>query len=136
MNPIIKNILAVILGWIGGSVVNMALVQIGHALLPIVGLDPNDYEALAEIMPTLSYEYFIFPFLAHAIGTLVGAAIAYKIAASHKMKFAWGIGGLFLLGGISVNLMIPGPTWFTILDIGLAYLPMAWIGAKLVSKNQ
>jgi hypothetical protein len=134
MNPIIKNILAIIVGWLGGSIINMGLIQIGHKLIPIEGIDPNDMNALAEVMPTLGSENFIFPFLAHALGTLVGAAIAYMIAANHKMKFALGIGVLFLLGGIAVNYMLPGPTWFAALDIIVAYIPMAWLGGKIGSK--
>ena len=134
MNPIIKNILAVIAGWLGGSAVNMGLIQIGHTLFPIMGIDPNDMEALADVMPTLGFEYFIFPFLAHALGTLVGAAIAWWIAANHKMKFSLGIGGLFLLGGIMVTYMLPGPTWFAAADIILAYIPMAWFGGKIAEK--
>ncbi|MBL1214334.1 MAG: hypothetical protein HND52_13330 [Ignavibacteriae bacterium] len=134
MNPIIKNILAVIAGWLGGSAINMGLIQIGNMLFPIEGIDTNDMEALANIMPTLSFEYFIFPFLAHALGALVGAAIAGWIAASHKMKFSLGVGGLFLLGGIMVNYMLPGPTWFAVVDIVFAYIPMAWIGGKIAEK--
>ena len=134
MNPIIKNILAVIAGWLGGSAVNMGLIQIGHTLFPIMSIDPNDMEALADVMPTLGFEYFIFPFLAHALGTLVGAAIAWWIAANHKMKFSLGIGGLFLLGGIMVTYMLPGPTWFAAADIILAYIPMAWFGGKIAEK--
>jgi len=133
MNPIIKNILAVIIGWLVGSAVNMGLIQIGHTLIPIEGVDTNDMEALAAVMPTLGFEYFIFPFLAHALGTLVGAVIAGWIAASHKMKFSLGIGGLFLIGGIMVNFMLPGPTWFAVIDIVLAYIPMAWIGGKIAN---
>lgn len=134
MKPIIKNILAVIAGWLGGSAINMGLIQIGHKLFPIEGIDTSDMDALAEVMPTLGFEYFIFPFLAHALGALVGAAIAYFIAANHKMKFSLGIGGLFLLGGIMVNYMLPGPTWFTVVDIIFAYIPMAWIGGKIAEK--
>lgn len=100
-------------------------------LIPIEGVDTNDMDALAAVMPTLSFEFFIFPFLAHALGTLVGALIAGSIAANNKMKFSLIIGGLFLLGGIMVNFMLPGPTWFAFADIALAYLPMAWIGGKL-----
>jgi hypothetical protein len=133
MNPILRNILAVIVGWFGGSVVNMALIQTGHSILPIEGLDPNDIDSLAAIMPTLSAEYFVFPFLAHAFGTLVGAAMAGLIAANNRMKFALGVGGLFLIGGIIVNYMIPGPIWFAIADIGLAYIPMAWLGGKIAT---
>lgn len=134
MNPIFRNILAVVFGWFGGSVVNMGLVKIGQTLLPIKGIDPTDMKALAEVMPTLDFEYFIFPFLAHALGTLVGAAIAGVIAMKHKMKFALGIGFLFLLGGIAVNYMLPGPTWFAVTDILIAYIPMAWIGGKIAEK--
>ena len=139
MNPIIKNVLAVIFGWLVGSVVNMGLIKFGHKLFPIAGIDPNDMNAIAEVMPTLEYKYFIFPFLAHALGTLSGATIAGLMAASHKMKLSLGIGGLFLLGGIIVNYMIPGSTWFAVTDIVIAYLPMAWLGGKLagnISRNK
>jgi hypothetical protein len=131
MNPIIKNILAVITGWLGGSVINMGLIKIGHMLIPIEGINPSDMDALAAVMPTLEFEYFIFPFLAHALGTLAGAGIAGLIAVNHKMKFSLGIGGLFLLGGIMVNYMLPGPTWFALLDIAIAYIPMAWFGGRI-----
>ena len=112
----------------------MGLVQTGHKLFPIMGIDPNDMSALAAIMPTLDFKYFIFPFLAHAFGTLTGALIAGLIAVSHKMIFSLSIGVLFLIGGIVVNYMLPGPTWFAVTDIILAYLPMAWLGGKIALK--
>ena len=97
MKPLIKNVLAIIAGWLSGSVINMVLIQVGHYLIPIEGVDPNDMEALMAVMPTLDAEYFIFPFLAHALGTLIGVTIAGLIAATHKMKISLCIGGLFLL---------------------------------------
>lgn len=133
MNPTIKNIIAVIVGWFAGSVVNMGLIQVGHMVLPIVGIDAKDMDELAAAMPTLEFKYFIFPFLAHALGTLVGATVAGLLATKHKMKFAFGIGVLFLLGGIMVNYMLPGPIGFTITDIVIAYLPMAWIGGTIAT---
>ena len=134
MNSVIRNILAVVLGMFGGSAINMALVKIGHNLFPIEGVDLNDMDALIEVMPTLGNEHFIFPFLAHAIGTMAGAIIAGLIAANHKMKFALAVGILFFLLGIVANYMLPGPTWFSIVDIALAYIPMAWIGGEIVLK--
>ena len=89
-----------------------------------------------SLMPTLEFEFFIFPFLAHALGTLVGATTAGFIAVNHKMKFSLGIGVLFLIGGITVNYMLPGPIWFAIVDIVLAYIPMAWIGGKIVARKK
>jgi hypothetical protein len=135
MNPILKNVLAVIVGWLGGSVINMSLVELGHKVFPIEGADLNDIEELIAIMATLDARYFIFPFLAHALGTLVGALIAGRIAATHKMKFSIAIGGLFLLGGIFMaSLMSFDPIWFSAADILIAYIPMAWIGGKLAEK--
>lgn len=131
MKPLFRNIIAVIAGWLIGSAVNMGFITLGHSIYPIEGLDPNDMEAFAQVMPTLEPKYFIFPFIAHALGTLVGAIIAALIAANHKMKFALAIGVLFLLGGIAVNIMLPGPLWFTVLDIVVAYIPMAFIGGKI-----
>ena len=58
------------------------------------------------------------------------------IAASPTMKIALTIGVLFLLGGIMVNYMLPGPTWFAVLDIVLAYIPMAWIGGKIATQRK
>ena len=136
MKPVIKNILAIIAGWVAGSIVNMGLIQAGHAFIPIEGIDPSDMDALAAVMPDLDVKYFIFPFLAHALGTLVGAIVAGMIAASHTMKIALTIGILFLFGGIMVNYMLPGPTWFAVLDIVLAYIPMAWIGGKIATQRK
>jgi len=131
---IIRNILAIIVGWAAGAFINSALVMLGYTVYPVEGLDPNDIEALAAAMPTLGAEHFIFPFLAHAVGTLIGAFVAGLIAATHKMKFALGVGVLFLIGGIAACFMIPAPAWFMAVDLILAYIPMAWLGGMMAVK--
>jgi hypothetical protein len=131
---IFRNVFAVIGGWIIGSVVNLNLINLGNSLYPIEGLDVNDMEAFASIMPTLGAEYFIFPFLAHALGTFTGAITAGLIAANNKRIFTFVIGGLFLIGGIAINYILSGPVWFTILDLVLAYIPMAILGWLLINK--
>ena len=131
MKPNQKNALAVVLGWMLGSAINMGLIKAGHKVYPIPGVDPDDMEAVAAAMPTLDSEFFIFPFLAHALGTLVGAIVAGSIATNNKMKYSLIVGGIFFLGGLAVNYMIGGPVWFAITDILLAYIPMAWIGGKV-----
>jgi len=131
MNPILKNVLAVVAGLLGGGMINGGLVELGHKIFPIAGLDTNSLDSYAEFYPTLEPKYFIFPFLAHALGTLLGAFITAKMAANNKMKLAMVIGFFFLAGGFYAHYLIPGPTWFSAVDILLAYLPMAWIGGKL-----
>jgi hypothetical protein len=134
MYQILKNVLAVIMGWLGGSLVNIGLIELGHKIFPIAGVDLNDMDSFAALMPKLDPMYFVFPFLAHALGTIVGALLAGRIAISHKMKFSMAIGGLFLVGGMMINFILPGPSWFAVVDILLAYIPMAWIGGKLAQK--
>ena len=135
MNPTLRNILAFIAGLIVGSLVNMALIRIGMSVVPPPpGADMNTAEGIAAAMLLMETKHFIFPFLAHALGTLVGAWIAARFAATHKMKFAMGIGIMFLIGGISMVLQVPSPTWFTAVDLVLAYLPMAYLGGKLAVK--
>jgi len=135
MIPILKNILAVVIGFLVGSAVNMGLIMISGSVIPLPeGVDNTTMEGLAKGMHLLEPKHFIFPFLAHALGTLVGAFIAAKVSANNHMKFALGIGLFFMIGGIINVMMLPSPMWFNVLDIALAYIPMAWIGAKLAGK--
>ncbi|MGX7666764.1 hypothetical protein [Flavobacterium pedocola] len=132
MNPIVKNILAVVTGFVVGSVVNGALISLGHTVIPLPeGADVSTYEKMKESMHLFGSEQFIFPFLAHALGTLVGAFAAARLAATSKMRIAMGIGIFFLLGGITNCFLLPAPIWFIILDVVAAYIPMGYLGGKL-----
>jgi hypothetical protein len=136
MNPIFKNILAAILGIVVGSIVNMALIMTGHSIVPLPeGTDASTMEGLKAAMPLFTPKHFIMPFLAHALGTLAGAFVAAKIAASHKLYFALGVGAVFLLGGIKMTMDLPSPMWFTLLDLLGAYIPMAYLGFKITDRN-
>ena len=137
MNSTVKNTLAVIAGLIIGSAVNMGIIMIsGSIISPPEGADVTTMEGLKESIHLFQPKHFIFPFLAHALGTLVGAFLTALITANHKMKFALVIGVFFLIGGIVNTFMIPAPIWFIILDLVVAYIPMAWLGGKLVIRFQ
>ena len=132
MNPIVRNILAVIAGMLLGGVVNMGLIQISGAIIPPPeGVDMTTAEGIKAALPLLEPKHFIFPFVAHALGTLVGAFIAAKIGATRRLMLAMIVGVVFLAGGIAATFMIPAPTWFMVLDVVVAYLPMAYLGAMI-----
>ena len=132
MNPTVRNILAVIIGLVVGGLVNMVLIMIsGSIIAPPEGADVTTMEGLKAALPLFEPRHFIMPFLAHALGTLVGAILAALIAVDKKMRFALVIGFLFVIGGIMNVISLPSPIWFTILDLGLAYLPMAFIGGRI-----
>lgn len=135
MKPVVKNIFAVLAGIVLGSLVNMALVSIGPLVIALPeGADMSDMEKARTSVALLKPVNFLFPFLAHALGTLAGAYVAAKLAASHAMQLALGVGLFFLLGGIAAILMIGGPLWFKLADLILAYIPMAYLGAILARK--
>ena len=133
---IFKNILAVIAGIIGGSIVNMGILELGPQIIPNpVGFDNTDMEALAATSHLLQPINYLIVFLAHGLGTLAGAFIAAKIAVTKQKVFALALGGWFLIGGITAIFMIPSPTWYIIVDLAGAYFPMAWIGWKLAGSK-
>ncbi|WP_139958648.1 hypothetical protein [Flavicella sediminum] len=136
MNPILRNILAVVLSLILGSAINMGVILVSSSIIPPPeGVDNTTMEGLAAGMHLFEAKHFLFPFLAHALGTLVAATCVLAMVKKHQQKFAYGIGFIFLLGGISNVLMLPSPTWFVITDLSLAYLPIAWLSTKLISKK-
>jgi hypothetical protein len=132
MISIARNILAVIAGLVIGSVVNLGLVNLGMAVVPLPeGADISTMEGVRESMERFTPVNFLFPFLAHALGTLAGAFVAAKLAASHRMAFAIVIGVFFLIGGITMVVLCGGPVWFIAADLLLAYLPLAFLGGIL-----
>lgn len=136
MNPILKNILVIITGIIIGSLVNMGIIMVSGSIIPPPdGADITTAEGLKASMHLFQPQHFIFPFLAHALGTFVGAFLAAVLAGTYKLKFALSIGVFFLLGGIASIFMLPSPTWFTIVDLVGAYIPMAYIAGKLALKE-
>tara|TARA_R110002167_G_scaffold363325_1_gene583277 strand:+ start:64 stop:471 length:408 start_codon:yes stop_codon:yes gene_type:complete len=135
MNPTFKNVLAVIAGIIIGSIVNMGIIMISGSIIPPPeGGDITTMEGLKSTMHLFEPKHFLFPFLAHALGTLVGAFVAAKIAATRKQLMALLIGVFFLIGGsISIS-MLDGPMWFNALDLLMAYIPMAYLGWMFANK--
>lgn len=132
---IIRNILAFIVGAFVGGAVNMGIIVIGAMLISSpAGIDSSNAESIAANIHLFEPKHFVSPFLAHAVGTLCGAIVAYLIAGSYKLVLVYLIGGLFLAGGIVACFIIPAPTWFMALDLIGAYIPMAWL-ATLIGRN-
>lgn len=137
MNPLLRNILAVIAGIVVGGLINMGIVTIsGNLIPPPEGVDVTDMQSMADNMHLYKPKHFVMPFLAHALGTLIGAILAVKIAASHKSKIAMIIAAFFLLGGIAAATMIPAPSWFEAVDLLVAYLPMGFLGHRLAGGSK
>jgi len=135
MPLILKNILILFLGLIIGSIVNMGLVMLGPMIIsPPEGMIPTDVESIKEHLHLLEFKHYIFPFLAHAAGTLLGAGVVASFVAKSKIGWAMALGALFMIGGVTNLVSMSSPIWFTIVDLSLAYLPMAYLGYLLRRK--
>lgn len=136
MNPVLRNTLAVIAGLFVGSIVNMSIILMSGSIIPPPdGADNTTMEGLQKTMHLFEPKHFLFPFLAHAIGTFAGAVIAALLAFNHKTQLGLIIGAFFLLGGIVSVCSLPSPMWFTVVDLAFAYIPMAYLAIKLVKRR-
>lgn len=99
MNPIVRNIVAVVAGVIIGMIANMGLITISGSIIPPPeGVNPADMESIKENFHLFEAKHYLMPFLAHSMGSFFGALVAALIAVSHKMKFAIGLGLFTMLG--------------------------------------
>jgi hypothetical protein len=78
---IVRNILAVVIGFVIGGIVNWGILTVGHTLMPPpAGFDGSSMEGVASTIHLLQPLDFIVPFLAHALGPFVGVLSAMFIA--------------------------------------------------------
>ena len=128
MKQTLKNIAIVILGIIVGMIVNIGLIILGGLIFP----PSENFEPMNAM--NWDFKYFIFPFLAHSIGTLSGALIVSKLSNKSSIILPLIVGLYFLMGGIYMITILPAPMWFVLLDVILGYIPMALLGWKLANE--
>jgi len=134
MAKVLRLILAVLVGLAVGSAVNMGLILVsGRVIPPPAGADVTTTEGLQASLHLFQPKHFVFPFLAHSLGTLAGAFAAGLTSPDRSGIPASIVGGFFLLGGVASVVMLPAPTWFSALDLLVAYLPAAWLGQRLAA---
>lgn len=135
MNQFLRNALVAILSLLIGGALNMGIIMIsGSVIPPPEGADVTTMEGLQEAMHLFQPQHFLMPFLAHALGTLLGALITAYLVVAEPKKWALFIGCFFLIGGVSNVVMLPSPIWFAVVDITIAYIPMAYLGAFIADK--
>lgn len=135
MAKFLRILLSVLLGLVIGSVVNMGLIMVsGKVIPPPPGADVTTMEGLRASLHLFEAKHFVFPFLAHALGTLAGSFVAALTSPGKSAVPAYVVGGFFLLGGIANVVMLPSPAWFSAVDLLAAYLPAAWLGQSLAAR--
>jgi len=132
MKNFFRNFIALFGGAALGALVNGTIISLQPYVVPFPeGVDPNDIESLKGAIMYFSWEQFVMPFLAHALGTFAGAYFAVHVARQGQLFKAMAISVIFLIGGILMVGMLPAPLWFEALDLTLAYLPMGWLAYRV-----
>jgi hypothetical protein len=138
MGTFFRSAVAVLAGILLGGLANMAVLAVGARMVPPPeGVEVNDLESINEHLGEYAPIQFLVPFLAHAFGTLVGGIVATLVAPGRRTVPAYVVAAFFLLGGLSMVLLLPNsPGWFIALDLVVAYVPMAWLASRIVAKRQ
>lgn len=136
-NTILRSIIAIIAGLAVGMFTNMGIITISPYFIPSPkGADVTTAEGLQSTIHLFQPKHFLFPFLAHALGTFAGAFTAVKLTLRNEKGIALFFGLFFLLGGISAVTMFPAPMWFNAIDLILAYIPMSLLAWKWATKKR
>lgn len=128
---IVRLILGIVIGLFVGAILNGTIINLGMKLVPLpegVNFDTPEGQAKFQFLTPI---HFLYPFLAHALGTLVGAIIGVLIAGNNTKIVSYVIGAAFFTGGVMMVMMIKAPLWFNCTDLIFAYFPMAFIATRI-----
>ncbi len=128
----VKQVFLLLLALVTGSIANMGVLSlIGWWIPSPIPADATP-EVMAGLMKNFEWYHFPGPWLAHASGTFVGALVVRKWSAFPR-AFPLVVAGFFFLGGLAMVLMLPGTPWlFILVDLLLAYFPIAGLSIWLV----
>jgi hypothetical protein len=135
---IFKRTILIFLSIFIGAQLNGALLNLGSNLIPPPeGFNLNSVEGLKAAAPFLEAKHYLFPFLAHALGTLISALLITRFLKTQQLFYSLAAGILFLMGGVAMVVMLPGtPLWFILLDLIGAYIPMAYLGYNIAAPKK
>ena len=135
MKKVLLGILAVVVGLGVGMAVNLALIKLNIKLhAPSAGLDWNNPDQVKDFMATMPLLGFVIVLAAHSGQALVGSVIGTLISGRRSVVVGLIIGVATLLGCVMAMFMIPGPLWFSVIDL-LLPVPVAYLAARLLLKK-
>ncbi len=128
---ILRLILGILIGLAVGAILNGLIITWGLDWVPLPkGVNFETAEGKHNFQ-YLKPIHFLFPFLAHVIGTFTGVLIALFISKRFRLLLAFMISSLFFLGGLSMVWSLNAPQWFNLTDLTLAYFPMGFLAYRM-----
>ncbi len=136
MNNMRRSLGSVIVGFVAGAVVIMAVEAVSQAIYPLPpGVDPKNPEALRAYMAVVPTGALLLVLLAWALGAFAGGLVASRLAGRAPLGHALAAASILLAGGIVNMLMIPHPAWFWVAGIAV-FFPAAYLGARLLGNRR
>jgi hypothetical protein len=134
MHPIIKTVLAIIIGIVISMCVVVLTETVAERYFPAHSLNPTipEREEMIRTAPLIAMLIFL---LGHGLSSFFGSYIAARIAPDTK-KFMAGITVAFvlLLGGIVLFVSIQHPLWLA-LGTCISYLVFSILAVKIASRR-
>lgn len=134
MNHTLRNALALMAGLIAAFVFNSVTLQLLGSLTGMEAQSEMTPEEIANHLKNLKPWQFAVPFAAHVLGSFAGGFIAASLSKTQPKVLAVTVALIHLAGGVAMVMAFPHPIWFVILDLTLAYVPIAWLAYKVVRR--
>ena len=111
----VRNILAVICGFVAFFLLILAVQKLGHAVYPPpTDVDFTDAEQARTYVETLPIGAILFVGLSYMLGAFGGSVVASVVGTLKPLYFGVTIGGVVLAFTLMNFFIIPHPWWFMI----------------------
>lgn len=128
----IKNVLAILAGWVGASVVIFAIEQAGHYNNPKAAI--SQQQLINGEIPMFPNSLLYWILSAYVIGSFAGGLISGAINRLKAKFLGSAVGALLMVMGIINMLIIPHPAWFWLAS-NLVYIPMGYLGGRIMQRK-
>jgi len=131
----LRNLIAVVLGIIGGGLAVGLIQQISHKLYGSPQeISLHDTEGLTAFIQSLPTEAFLFVIFSHALGALLAGLIASKLSSNNHYLLGIIAAFAIFLATLVTVFSIPGqPEWVIYADPFMT-VTFGWLGAKIGSR--
>ncbi|HLW98159.1 MAG TPA: hypothetical protein VKR82_05895 [Candidatus Acidoferrales bacterium] len=135
VHPILRSIVSVLAGILGGFIILAGVEFANAALFPLpASVDLEDTAAVKQALAHAPLASLILVIVGWCLSALLGAWVAARIAHASKVLHGM-IVGIFLLGAAITDLLeFPHPLWFWICGL-LIFLPASYIGSGLALRK-
>lgn len=130
MRPVVRSILAVVVGMLVAFVIMACVEVVGMRVYPLpAGMHLHDPESMKSAMAQVPLGAKLFVLLAFAAGSVAGGWVGARFAPGSRLMHAMIVGAILLGTGVMNMMQFPHPDWFWVSAIAI-FLLGAWSGGR------